>query len=122
LINHFAGGYNNLNWFGGSVAAPYADQLPKIPGVETHEYPPYVRFSNGFTGYGSRYGRPEDNNWPAPALIFNDLVTWVKGKHTFKFGGEYRNAFTTIHSSAGGAGRFNFNRSQTGVLDSNSGK
>ena len=122
VLNHFSGGYNDLYFFGeGSVAAPYADELPKIPGVFRNAYPPTITFSDGFETFGHPPGFIEENRWPAPVYVFNDLVTWVKGKHTFKFGGEYRNAANTFVFARGEAGTFNFASGQTGLLGINSG-
>ncbi|MCI0628812.1 MAG: hypothetical protein L0387_45405 [Acidobacteria bacterium] len=121
LLNHFGLGYSTIDYFGGSVAAPFANELPKIPGAASFSYPPTVQFTGGFTGFGNPNGSAEDNAWPAPSYIASDLVTWVKGEHVFKFGAEYRYLRNTRHISAGEAGVFNFSNLQTGLLGINSG-
>ncbi len=122
LLNHFAGGYQDDYYNGGSLAAPYADLFPKIPGASRYAYPPTLTFSDGFQSYkNDNRGTAEANKWPAPALIFNDLLTWVKGKHTFKMGVEYRTSANTYVFERNEAGTFSFGRGQTGLLDVNSG-
>lgn len=121
LLNHFGFGYTNDQFYGGGLDAPYASQLPQIPGVATRQYASAIRFGDGFAGYGTNTGSAAANRWPAPAFVGNDLVSWVRGKHTFKFGLEYRYMNNTFHSVSGGAGQFNFERGETGLLGINSG-
>jgi hypothetical protein len=56
-----------------------------------------------------------------PAYIVNDLFTWVKGAHTFKFGGEYRWLGIDQALTGNAAGTFNFRDGETGVLGQQSG-
>ncbi|MBO0726454.1 MAG: TonB-dependent receptor, partial [Blastocatellia bacterium] len=122
LLNHFGLGYNHDHFYGGGIDVPYTDQLPKIKGVARNAYPPAIRFlDDGFEGYGSDQGSAEENSWPAPAVTGNDLLTWVKGKHTLKFGVEYRNMVNNVPYVTGEAGEFRFSRLNTGLLDVNSG-
>ena len=121
LLNHFAIGYTNDQFYGGGLDAPYVQDLPQIPGVATHDYASAIRFTEGFAGYGTNTGSAADNRWPDPTIIGSDLVTWVRGSHTLKFGIEYRNMINTFHSVSGGAGQFGFASLETGVLTANSG-
>jgi hypothetical protein len=122
LLNHFAAGYQDDYYNGGSLAAPYADLFPKIPGAARNTYPPTLTFSDDFQSYkGDDRGTAEANKWPAPSLIFNDLLTWVKGKHTFKMGAEYRTSANTYVFERNEAGTLHFDRGQTGLLNVNSG-
>src|SRR5262249_9235359 len=77
--------------------------------------------SNLFDGYGSNQGTPEENSWPAPAITGNNLLTWVKGRHTLKFGVEYRHMTNNVPSVNGEAGEFRFKRLATSIPDINSG-
>ena len=43
------------------------------------------------------------------------MVTWVRGKHQFKFGGEYRWIAGNIHQDGGQSGTFNFADAETGL-------
>jgi hypothetical protein len=121
LLNHFAAGYTNDQFYGGGIDAPYANQLPMIPGVATHDYAPAIRFGDGFAGFGSNTGSAAANRWPDPAIISSDLLTWVHGAHTLKAGIEYRHMVNSPYTVAGGAGQFSFNNTETGLLGVNSG-
>ncbi len=117
LLNHLVLGYNNDGYWGGGIDGPYGAQLPQIPGVDSHAYPPQLFFSNGFTGLGSGQGFANQQPWPAPAVILNDMMTWVKGAHTFTFGGEYRITTNSFHLKSGESGVFSFSNTETGLLD-----
>ncbi len=121
LLNHFAIGYTNDQFYGGVLDKQSASSVPAIKGVATHDYEPAISFSGGFATYGANYGPASQNRWPDPAILGNDLVTWVKGKHTLKMGIEYRHMENSPHTVAGGAGNFYFNNTETGLLGVNSG-
>jgi hypothetical protein len=122
LLNHFGIGYNHDHFYGGGIDGPFVDELPKIKGVARNAYPPAIRFNDdGFRGYGTNQGSPEENSWPAPAVTGNNLLTWVKGNHTLKFGVEYRHMVNNVPYTTGEAGEFWFDRGPTSVPDINSG-
>ncbi len=121
LLNHFAFGYLNRNEGYGAVSAPYVDVLPRIPGVANNQdNPPHITF-DGFTSYGNSSGSNLGNVTTRPAYVANDLVTWVKGRHTLKFGGEYRNIGQNFHTNGNESGSFNFGRGATALRGINSG-
>jgi len=119
LLNHVTFGYNDDKFYGGGLDGPFANQLPQIPGVASHAFPPQIFFSDGFSTLGSGLGFVEP--WPAPAYLVNDMVTWVKGKHTLTFGGEFDNSANSFHMIAGASGTFSFYHTETGLLGINSG-
>src|SRR5262245_25123773 len=122
LLNHFGLGYNHYHFYAGGIDGPFVDELPKIKGVAANDYPPAIRFINGeFTGYGSNQGSAEQNSWPAPVVTGNNLLTWVKGRHTMKFGVEYRHMVNNVPFVNGEAGEFRFGRGATGIGEVNSG-
>ncbi len=121
LLNHVAFGYNNDGFWGGGIDGPYANKLPQIPGVASHRYPPQMTFSDGFNSFGSGAGFAKEQPWPAPAYVVNDMVTLIKGAHSFNFGGEYRNLGNTYHTRSGESGIFSFARGETGLLGLDSG-
>ena len=48
-------------------------------------------------------------------MAFNDDLTWIKGRHTFKFGGMYQHAWYNGFGRQDVAGRANFSFIGTGV-------
>jgi hypothetical protein len=126
LLNHFGVGYNHDHFYGGGIDGPFVDELPKIKGVARNDYPSALRFwddddRNLFDGYGSNQGSAEENSWPAPAIAGSNLLTWVKGRHTLKFGVEYRHMTNNVPFVTGEAGEFRFKRGATGIREVNSG-
>ena len=121
LLNHFSFGYLNRNEGYGCVNADAVDKLPKIEGVPSNNIGPQIQFSDDFAQWGCNAGIPEGNITTRPTYIANDLFTWIKNDHTFKFGFEYRNIGGSIHANGNEAGSFNFGRGATGLLGVNSG-
>jgi hypothetical protein len=121
LLNHMTFGYLNRNEGYGSVNADAVDKLPKIQGVAGYNVPPQISFSDGFAQWGNSSGVNIGNVTTRPTYVLNDLVTWIKGSHTFKFGGEYRNIGGNVHSNGNQAGSFTFGRGSTSITGVNSG-
>jgi carboxypeptidase family protein len=125
LLNHMAMGYHNREEGYGSLNAKYASDFPQIPGVATHNYPPVVSLG-GYGTYGDNYGGPNIKNVTArPDYTINDLLTWVRGKHTIKIGGEYRwlaeNNRGNYNGNCSPAGNFAFSAGETGLQGIKSG-
>ncbi len=121
VLNHFAGGYLDRFEGYGSINAQYVDQFPQIPGVAAHNSPPVITFGDGFQQYGNNAGINTRNVTSRPSYIINDLLTWVKGRHTLKFGGEYRNLGENNRTNVNESGTFDFGRGATGLRTINSG-
>jgi hypothetical protein len=126
LLNHFGFGYNHDHFYGGGIDGRFVDELPKIKGVARNAYPSALRFLDDdggglFDGYGSNQGSAEENSWPAPAITGNNLLSWVKGRHTLKFGVEYRHLTNSVPGVIGEAGEFRFKRGATSIREVNSG-
>jgi hypothetical protein len=116
LVNHLAFGFQNDKFFGGGIDGKYADKLPQIPGVASHEYPPQVFFSDDFSTFGTGAGDPKIQPWLAPAYIVQDAVSMTRGKHTISFGGDVRISQNSSTSLGGQSGSFGFASTETGLL------
>ncbi len=69
--------------------------LPSIAGVSGGL--PSIAISGGFTSFGRQSTNPQ---WQNPSLIDPKLnFSWVKGKHSFKFGYEYEHVWQEIEDS-----------------------
>ena len=94
LLSHFAYGYLNRNEGYGSVTGQNPNDLPKIPNAVANNASPLHGFGgsgiNTFTSWGNTEGPGYLNKTTRPSHIANELVTWVHGAHTIKFGGEFR--------------------------------
>ena len=69
---------------------------------------------NSYGGTGIDYGA--QNNFD-----INDGLSWIKGKHTFKFGFEYLKMMSNDVNSGGDTGSFNFYDSETALPGSPTG-
>lgn len=121
LTHHATFGYLNRNEGYGSLNVAYANQLPKVAGVASQLYLPSFNFSDGFTSMSNSTGFNERNITVRPTYVFNNLLTWVKGNHTWKFGTEWRNAGGNIRQGTNESGSFYFDRAATGAPLINSG-
>ena len=116
-VNHVAFGFQDDKAYGGGIDGRFADKLPQIPGVASHEYPPVMRFNGEFEQYGTGAGDPNIQPWLAPAWIVNDAISMTRGKHTISFGGEMRIAQNSAIFLGGQSGSFDFARGETGIID-----
>ncbi|HEX5482387.1 MAG TPA: TonB-dependent receptor, partial [Terriglobia bacterium] len=116
LLNNLNFGYNDILSDSRCTDAPYASVLPQIPGVFDHKTPPALSFDD-FTGFGCN----GYFNQARPAYVVNDLLSWVKGRHLFKFGGEYRAEEMNNTGVSNDSGSFYFSRLNTGLLGETSG-
>lgn len=112
LLNHFALGYLDLLTEEYNASDCCVNDVPQIAGVYNHVHQPSIGFGDGFSSYGGN----SDLLSTRPTWIANDTLTWVKGKHTIEFGGEYRNLAYPTQSTQGGTGNFNFSDLSTGLI------
>ena len=115
LLNHLTFGYLNRNEGYGCVNTDAVDKLPKIQGVVSNNVPSPMSFSDGFASFGCGGSLEADSITTRPTYVLNDLVTFIKGSHTIKIGGEYRNIGGNTHNRGNEQGSFNFGRGATGL-------
>lgn len=110
LLNNVNLGYLNYRGYQTCLDIPYTKDLPQINGVPNHLAPPTIAFQD-FTSFGcntiARNAKPNTS--------VNDMMTWVHGKHTLKFGVDLRRFQMNTLSQLCGSGCFNFNRLNTGL-------
>lgn len=121
LVNHFGFGWQDDKYFGGGIDGNSASALPQIPGVASHDYPPQMLFSGGFTGYGTGQGNPNLQPWLSSAYLVNDVIYLTKGRHTLSFGGDFRASENSPTFITNESGQFNFAATETGLIGLNSG-
>jgi len=115
VLNYFYVGANIWKQF----AEPYQEIqgnwqskfcYPNVPNCNLNL--PNLGFgSDGYTAWGSG----SDSGSNQPVYSYNDNLTWVHGRHTFKFGGTYqRNSYDGLGDS-GAAGTIDFATGETAV-------
>jgi hypothetical protein len=121
LVNTLVLGYLNFTEEDWDIASEYVDDLPEIAGVASYRSPSQFQFSDGFTQTGQLYGARGDYRTWRPSRTINNMLTWVRGSHTFKFGGEARWLQLNTISNMNAHGTFTFGRLATGLNGINSG-
>lgn len=117
LFNHFTFGVSRYQ----NVFNQLPDHLKEWPtqlglkGVATNgsQSFPGVQFTDSLTSFGNfPKNRGAQQNWTYQAV---DSVTWVKGRHEFRFGGEWRRGrtFQDPFDDSYAQGLFNFSSLQT---------
>ena len=119
LLSHFAYGYVNRNEGYGSVTGQDPAVLPHIPNAVAYNASPSAGFSgNGVSNYaswGNTQGFGPLNKTTRPSHIANELITWVSGAHTIKFGGEFRHLQQVFRSNNNQSGSLGFSSESTGL-------
>ena len=111
LLNHFAFGFLDLPTAGVCASTADLSATPQIPGVFAHDQTAVLGFSE-YSGYGCNgyfFSR-------RPTYIWNNMMTWVRGKHTLHFGGEYRRLGEVQQYSSNDSGSFGFSDLNSGLL------
>jgi hypothetical protein len=111
LVNHVAWGYLDLPTQVYNASDCCVSQVPKIAGVFSHKHEPALNFEN-FSSYGGN----ADFFTTRPTYVVNDTLSWVKGSHTFHFGGEYRGLHYPTSQLPNSSGTFNFTAASTGLV------
>jgi len=116
VINNVNYGYLDFSGSRKPVDLAFTSKLPQIPGVAAPIAPPQLTFQD-FNSLGNNGFNDERR----PTNVINDLLTWVRGNHTLKFGGEYRALELTNFLNGNASGTFNFSRLNTGLTGVSSG-
>ncbi len=90
VLNHFTFGINQRRLGEGPTlglndAYRQATLLPGLIGAGAEKATNYTKYNTEFGNYGGHVNTIS----PGRTINFNDQLSWVKGKHTLKFGGTY---------------------------------
>lgn len=112
MLNTVSFGYRG----GGSqfrkLDIPFVKDLPQIKGFSLYNGPPTFGFDDFIDELG---GGGHSERFILTDYIVNDLATKVLGKHTLKFGGEYRALQQNQETLRIPSGAFGFSRAETGL-------
>ena len=119
FLSHFAFGYLNRNEGYGSVPGQDPSKLPMIPNAVAYNASPAANFSapgiTNFYSWGNTQGLGSLNKTTRPTYVTNELVTWVHGAHTIKFGGEYRHIQQVFRQNNNQSGTVGFSALSTAL-------
>jgi len=122
MLNHFNAGFTRRHrsegsgegGFGGDWASKFG-----LKGVGDSVFP---KLSYNYPHAGISSPSDGDSVFEDNVFQYDDAVSWQKGRHNFKFGGEFRAAQFNLAILTGSAGQFNFNSGPTSIpTDNNSG-
>ncbi|MGD0737499.1 MAG: carboxypeptidase regulatory-like domain-containing protein [Terracidiphilus sp.] len=122
MLNHFNAGFTRRHrletsgegGFGGNWATKFG-----LKGVGDSVFP---RFDINYPGNGISEPSDGQSVFDDNVFQYDDAVSWQKGRHSFRFGGEFRAAQFNLGILTGSAGHFNFTNGPTSTsADGNSG-
>jgi len=115
LLNHFNVGFNRLNDPSRGVSKTGQD-WEKTLGISGASglYFPVLQFSASKVGYPYQQLSGGNADIAIPnGLIASDSVTWIKGKHSLRFGFEWRHSQFSRYNNSNTSPTFKFNTVQT---------
>jgi hypothetical protein len=113
MLNHFNAGFTRRNrletsgegGFGGNWATKFG-----LKGVGDKVFP---RFQYNYPANGINSPSDGDSAFDDNVFQYDDALSWQKGRHSFRFGGEFRAAQFNLNILTGSAGQFNFTQGPT---------
>ncbi len=109
LVNQFLVGFSRR--YRGEVANSLGQGYPDKIGLTGVNNTTFPCIKWGGTNY--QVNNCGDSQFADNVFQINDAVSWVKGKHNFKFGGEVRMLQFNVRRLTQGSGEFDFGSAQT---------
>lgn len=110
LLNHFAWGYSRQNK-DRLPAFPVSGNIFNIPNISVNTQQAPLFAPPGYLSWGGAQAGPDLTR--DDAHIFTDTLSWVKGRHQIRFGGEYWDQSFSRFDGRNEAGTYNFDRLST---------
>jgi Carboxypeptidase regulatory-like domain len=115
VLNHFTAGFNRIYTASKapSVNGTDWDQTVGITGASGQVFP---QFQFAGSPYGIGYSGLSDANFSVQipnALILADSVSWTKGRHSWRFGFEWRSYQYSVLSQSNTSPQYNFSNNET---------
>ncbi len=122
MLNHFNAGYTRRHRVEGSGDGGYGGNWATKFGLKGVGDAVFPRFDYNYPGNGINTPSDGASAFDDNVFQYDDAVSWQKGRHSFKFGGEFRAAQFNLNIATGSAGQFNFAQGPTSTpADGNSG-
>ncbi len=115
-INELALGYNRFNNVNNVTNDKKFTPLLGIPGIPNTCFPPF-HFSGHVGRLPSTLGVGCTNIDPSESYIYQDTFSYLRGKHSLKFGGEFRRYRYNTFEPGPLSGEFNFKDRETSLPD-----
>jgi hypothetical protein len=115
VVNFSWSRYNNPSYSVGALGDTNFNQQLGFGDTGVNSFPT-IEFGDGVNGVDiTDIGYTNDNGYKSDVFIVADSLSWVTGRHSFKFGGEYRQMKTTSWTNTG-ALNFDFSPEETRFL------
>ncbi len=122
MLNHFNAGFTRRHRFEGSGEGGYGGNWATKFGLKGVGDQVFPKFTYNYPGNGVNSPSDGASTFVDNVFQYDDAVSWQKGRHSFKFGGEFRAAQFNLNILTGSAGQFNFTNGPTSTpADTNSG-
>jgi hypothetical protein len=122
MLNHFNAGFTRRHRFEGSGEGGYGGNWASKFGLKGVGDQVFPKFTYNYPGNGINSPSDGASTFVDNVFQYDDAVSWQKGRHSFKFGGEFRAAQFNLNILTGSAGQFNFTSGPTSTpADTNSG-
>jgi Carboxypeptidase regulatory-like domain/TonB dependent receptor len=107
--------YDAVNGIGFRGAATDPSGFPRIIGPPDPALNPSTLLNPNFTGGISDIGPQQANKFWNDKLTAVANATWIRGNHTYKFGGEFKQEVWSDVNLTAAQGRLSFGEEQTGL-------
>jgi hypothetical protein len=122
MLNHFNAGFTRRHRVEGSGEGGYGGDWANKFGLKGVGDAVFPRFSYNYPANGINTPSDGASTFNDNVFQYDDAVSWQKGRHSFRFGGEFRAAQFNLNILTGSAGQFNFTQGPTSSpTDTNSG-
>jgi hypothetical protein len=122
MLNHINAGFTRRHRVEGSGDGGYGGNWATKFGLKGVGDAVFPRFTYNYPGNGINTPSDGASTFNDNVFQYDDAVSWQKGRHSFKFGGEFRAAQFNLNILTGSAGQFGFGSGPTGIsTDGNSG-
>jgi outer membrane receptor protein involved in Fe transport len=122
MLNHFNAGFTRRHRVEGSGEGGYGGDWATQFGLKGVGDSVFPRFSYNYPQGGINTPSDGASSFDDNVFQYDDAVSWQKGRHSFRVGGEFRAAEFNLNILTGSAGQFNFTQGPTSSpLDNNSG-
>jgi len=121
VVNQFLFGFSRR--FRGEVANSLGQGYPAkigLSGVQNTTFP-CMKFTASPFGYEGLLNNCGDSEFADNVYQLNDSVSWIKGKHNFKFGGGVRMLQFNVRRLTQSSGEFDFNAAETSSTGTSTG-
>ncbi len=115
ILNHFTVGFNRV-WTAAVAPSVNGSDWEKVLGISGASGPtfPQLRFDGGQYGIGySQYGDNQFNLQIPNGLVVADSLSWTHGRHSFKFGFDWRSYQYSLENTGQQSPAYVFNARET---------